>query len=74
MIVDDKVWEKQLAERGYDPASWLVYKEDWGSITRGARVLTYSKGFTRLSYAPPFLLDSGGKYSAMVSLFCLDVI
>jgi hypothetical protein len=40
MTVTHKVLEKQLAARGYDPTSWLVYKEDCGSPTRGARVAT----------------------------------
>jgi hypothetical protein len=30
----------KAAQRGYDPTSWLVYKEDCGSPTRGARVET----------------------------------
>jgi hypothetical protein len=40
MTVEHKVWEKQFAARGYDPTSWLVYKENYGSPTRGARVIT----------------------------------
>jgi hypothetical protein len=31
MTVKQKVWENQLAARGYDPTSWLVYEEDCGS-------------------------------------------
>jgi hypothetical protein len=38
MTVEHKLWETQLAARGYDPTSWLVYEEDCGSPTRGARV------------------------------------
>jgi hypothetical protein len=38
--VKHKVWENQLAARGYDPTYWLVYEEDCGSPTRGARVAT----------------------------------
>jgi hypothetical protein len=40
MTVEHNVWEKQLASRGYDPTSWLIYEEDCGSPTRGARVAT----------------------------------
>jgi hypothetical protein len=40
MTIDHKVWEKHLVARGYDPTSWLVYEEDSGSPTRGARVAT----------------------------------
>jgi hypothetical protein len=34
MTVEHKVREKQLAARGYDTTSWLVYEEDYGSPTR----------------------------------------
>jgi hypothetical protein len=40
MIIEHKIWEKQIAARGYDPPSWLVYEEDCGSPTQGARVAT----------------------------------
>jgi hypothetical protein len=40
MTVEHKVWEKQLDVRGYDPNSWLVYEENYGSPTRGSRVAT----------------------------------
>jgi hypothetical protein len=40
MTVEHKVWEKQLAARGDDPNLWLVYDEDCGSPSRGARVAT----------------------------------
>jgi hypothetical protein len=40
MTVKHKVWGKQLASRGYDPTSWLVYEEHCGSPTRGARLET----------------------------------
>jgi hypothetical protein len=40
MTIRPKVWEKQLSARGYDHTSWLVYEEDYGSPTRGARVET----------------------------------
>jgi hypothetical protein len=36
MTVEHNVLEKQLAARGYDLTSWLVYEEDCGSPTRGA--------------------------------------
>jgi hypothetical protein len=40
MTVKHKVWEKKLAAWGYDPTSWLIYEEDCGSPTRGAKVAT----------------------------------
>jgi hypothetical protein len=40
MTVEHKVWENQLPARCYDLTSWLVYKEDRGSPTQGARVAT----------------------------------
>jgi hypothetical protein len=33
LTVKHKVWKNQLAARGYDPTSWLVYEEDCGSPT-----------------------------------------
>jgi hypothetical protein len=40
MTFKHKVWENQLAARGSDPISGLVYEEDCGSSTRVARVAT----------------------------------
>jgi hypothetical protein len=40
MTVEHKVWEKQLASRGYNPTAWLIYEEDFRSPTGGARVAT----------------------------------
>jgi hypothetical protein len=40
MTIGQKVWLNQLSAWGYDPTSWLVYKEDCGSPTRGSRVAT----------------------------------
>jgi hypothetical protein len=40
MTVRHKLWENQLAARGYDPTSWLDNEEDCGLPTRGARVAT----------------------------------
>jgi hypothetical protein len=47
MTVEYKVWENQLASRGYNPTSWLVYDEDYGSPTRGTRLamLCIRRGF-----------------------------
>jgi hypothetical protein len=40
MTVGQKLWEKKLSARWYDPTSWLVYEEDCGYPTRGPRVTT----------------------------------
>jgi hypothetical protein len=40
VIIEHKVWEIQLAARGYDPTSWFIYEEDCGSPIRGSRVAT----------------------------------
>jgi hypothetical protein len=60
MTVKHKVSEKQLAARGYDPTYWLVYEEDCGSPTRGARVATLCirRGSQASRTAPPFLPSS----------------
>jgi hypothetical protein len=58
VTVGHKVWEKQLFARGYDPTSWLVYEEDCGSPTRGARVATLCirRGSSASSISLPFSL------------------
>jgi site-specific DNA-cytosine methylase len=40
ITVEYKVWENQLAARGYESTYKLVYEEDCGSPTRGSRVAT----------------------------------
>jgi hypothetical protein len=40
MTVEHKVWENQLAARGYDQTSWLVYEDNCRSPTQGSRVAT----------------------------------
>jgi hypothetical protein len=56
--VGHKVWGKQLFVQGYDPTSWLVYEEDCGSPTRGARVATLCicRGSSASSVSLPFSL------------------
>jgi hypothetical protein len=58
MAIKHKVWEKQLAARGYDQTSWLVYEEDFGSPTRGSRVSTlcYHRGSSASHTPLPFSL------------------
>jgi hypothetical protein len=74
MTVGHKVWENQLFARGYDPTSRLVYGEDCGLPTRGARVATLciQRGSSASSISLPFFFSGGGTTPATISLFCLD--
>jgi hypothetical protein len=53
MTIEHKVWENQLAVRGYNPTYWLVYEEDCGSPNRGARVTTLCIRRGSLASHPP---------------------
>jgi hypothetical protein len=71
--VGHQVWEKQLFARGYDPTSWLVYEEDCGSPTRGARVATLCirRGSSASSVSLPFSLLAAERLPPRSASFAL---
>jgi hypothetical protein len=71
--VGHKVWEKQLSARGYDPTSWLVYKEDRGLPTRGSRVptLCIQRGSSASSISLPFSLVRAERIPSRSAYFTL---
>jgi hypothetical protein len=73
MTVKHKVWEKQLAARGYDPTSWLVYEEDCGSPTRGSRVetLCIRRGSSASRTPLPFYLVAAERLPPQLAYFAL---
>jgi hypothetical protein len=75
MTVEQKVWKKQLAARGYNPISWFVYEENCGSPTQGAEWQPcVFEEVNQPLVPPPFILDSGGTPPATVSFVYLDGI